>query len=76
MENNRKEIEELAKDLRENYSYEKCPEWGCSRCQYEKYGIGYFCKNMYQAEKLYSLGYRKLSKEKIKNKINTNKKFL
>lgn len=63
MENKNKEIETLAKDLRDNYGYEKCQTWGCSSCDYEKYGKGYFCKNIMQAEKLYALGYRKVVTE-------------
>lgn len=63
MENKVKEIEALAKDLRDSYGYEKCLDWGCTQCDYEKYGKGYFCKNIMQAEKLYELGYRKVVTE-------------
>ena len=54
-----KQIEEMAKDLQETHDYEGCEAWHCGGCEYEKYGKGYFCSSIKQAEKMTAKGYRK-----------------
>ena len=56
-----KQIAEMAKDLQETHDYEGCEAWHCGGCQYEKYGKGYFCSSIKQAEKMTAKGYRKQS---------------
>jgi hypothetical protein len=55
----KEQIEELAKDLQETHDYEGCEAWHCGDCQYEKYGKGYFCSSIKQAEKMTAKSYRK-----------------
>lgn len=59
--NEEKQIEEMAKDLQETHDYEGCEAWHCGGCEYEKYGKGYFCSSIKQAEKMTVKGYRKAS---------------
>ena len=59
--NKDKQIEEMAKDLQETHDYEGCEAWHCGGCEYEKYGKGYFCSSIKQAEKMIAKGYRKAS---------------
>lgn len=66
MDDRKKQIEEMAKDLQETDDYEGCEAWHCGGCQYDKYSKNYFCSCIKQAEKMTAKGYHKQREGKWK----------
>lgn len=52
----KKKIEEMAKDLQETHDYAGCEAWHCGGCHY---GGNYLCSSIKQSEKMFAKGYRK-----------------